>query len=387
MGNSGRAGSLLDDGDTEIEDVARQATQVTGSIRAFLAKAVDEKVLEEVREGRNEHSPTFYRRLVEEGWVGLHWPKEVGGRGLSPIVFGTMLEEAAAAGAPITSFMITSIIGSTLLAFGRPEQVQDWIPKVVAGEMSFCLGYSEPDAGSDLASLKTAAVRDGAEYRVSGQKVFTSLANVASHVFLATRTDPSVAKHRGITMILVPLSNPGITITPIWTMGGFRTNAVYYDDVSVGEGQRVGDENAGWGVLMGALAFERTAVGRVGLGRRLLATLAPEVWRHKEESWEVRSFGELAAFWKGVRVLTQRASAIQNRGDSPAVEAALAKLAGTELAQTVARYGMDAVGVAGLIEEDAFPLTKEYRDSLRHSVTGGTSEIQRNIIAKLGLGL
>ena len=193
------------------------------------------------------------------GWAGIGWPKEYGGQGRTPIEQFVFFDESMRAGAPVPMLTINSV-APTIMQYGSEEQKAFYLPKILAGEIHFAIGYTEPEAGTDLASLKTRAVRDGDEYVINGQKIWTSLATDVDYVWLAVRTDPDVKKHKGISMLIVPSDAPGFKVEPIKNMGGLNTNITFYDDVRVPVGNLVGEENKGWNLITNQLNHERVTL-------------------------------------------------------------------------------------------------------------------------------
>src|SRR5918996_1463986 len=203
------------------------------------------------------------RRLGRDGWLGIGWPVEYGGQGLGPMEQLIFFEEAERARVPMPVIALNTV-GPTLMRFGTPEQKDFFLPKILAGEIDFAVGYSEPEAGTDLASLRTRAVRDGDEYVVNGSKIFTSGAEDCEYVWLATRTNPDVPKHRGISIFILDTTTPGFKVTPITTLSGLQTTATYYEDVRVPASAIVGGENEGWKLITTQLNHERVALATTG---------------------------------------------------------------------------------------------------------------------------
>src|SRR5687767_13578673 len=214
-------------------------------------------------------SKELARKMGADGWLGIGWPREYGGQDRSPIEQLIFFDEAARAGAPVPLLTINTV-GPTIMRFGTDEQRQRFLPGILAGETHFAIGYTEPGAGTDLASLRTRAVRDGDEYVINGQKVFTSLADHADYIWLAVRTDPDAPKHKGISIFIVPTTDPGFSVAPIHVLGEGHTNATFYEDVRVPVADRVGDENQGWKLLTTQLNHERVALCNAGTVYRQL---------------------------------------------------------------------------------------------------------------------
>src|SRR5436305_5491921 len=249
---------------TEQKDLRQQ-------LRQYFARLLPEEVRIALG-GPGEGGP-LYRRLVRQmgadGWLGIGWPKEHGGQGRPPTDQFIFFDEAQRAGAPIP-FVTLNTVGPTIMRFGTEDQKARFLPGILGGEIHFAIGYTEPEAGTDLASLRTRAVRDGDEYVVNGNKVFTSGAQDADFAWLAVRTDPDAPKHKGISILLVPTASPGFKVSPVVTVGGVRTNATYYDDLRVPAANLVGRENEGWRMITTQLNHERVGLAAMGgLAKRL----------------------------------------------------------------------------------------------------------------------
>jgi alkylation response protein AidB-like acyl-CoA dehydrogenase len=227
-------------------------------LRAYFATMMTPALLGEIK-GSEGGGPLYRVALEQMGkdkWLGIGWPKEYGGLGKSPIEQMIFADEVQRAGFPLP-FLTLNTVGPTIMRFGSDAIRNEFLPRVLAGKCHFCIGYSEPGAGTDLGSLKTRADRDGDDWIINGQKVFTSLADFADYVWLAVRTDPKAPKHRGISMFIVPTTSPGFKLTPTFTMGDVRTNTTYYENVRVSNDYLVGGENQGWGLIVSQLNHER----------------------------------------------------------------------------------------------------------------------------------
>ncbi|AYG82203.1 Putative acyl-CoA dehydrogenase FadE17 [Streptomyces hundungensis] len=346
--------------------------------------------------GRRAYDTTWQRMLYDAGYAGLHWPEEAGGRGATPTQHLIFLEETERAGAPYVGANFVGLLhaGPTIAAEGTPEQRARWLPPVLRGDEIWCQGFSEPDAGSDLAALRTRAVRDGDDYVVTGSKIWTSHAEVADWCELLVRTEPvseSVPKHRGITWLAMPMDAPGITVRPLRTLAGSTEFAeVFLDEVRVPAAHRVGAENDGWRVTMVTLSFERgTAfVGEVVACRRTLAELAAAAKANGrwDDATVRRQLGSLNAEFTALWRLTQwNVSAAGRGGGVPGVGGSVFKLryshARQELYDTAARVlGPDCLD----LDRD---WTLDRLSSLSYTIAAGTSQIQRNIVAERILGL
>ena len=347
------------------------------------------------------HDPEFSRLVGQKGWIGLGWPKEFGGQARSPAEQLAFVEEMEYAHAPRGYIVAETIVGPALMRHGTPEQKARYLPAILRGEMSFALGYSEPEAGSDLAGLRTRAVRDGDDWVINGQKLWSTGGDKAEHVWLAVRTDPDAKpKHAGISVFMLPLRQSGITIRPSIAMYGKTFSATFYENVRVPASAMVGAVNNGWKVITDALAAERVMIGgSVAMLRRALDHLTEYVKRAEvggralRENAVIRDrLGALAAEIEVARQFAMRNARLVGAGHTPLYEAAMTKLFAGELQERLGEAALDILGTGGLLSEDApsAPLG-EMEQVLRHSIMGviggGTAEIQRNIIAIRGLGL
>jgi alkylation response protein AidB-like acyl-CoA dehydrogenase len=353
---------------------------------------------------RRDYDTGWQRKLFEAGYAGINWPKEYGGRDLSLSEQLVYYEETARAKAPYVGVNFVGLLhgGPTLIAEGTPEQKRRHVPQILRGEQVWCQGFSEPGAGSDLASLRTRAARVGDRYVVNGQKIWTSFAQVADYCELLVRTDPNAPKHRGITWLILPMDAPGIEIRPLETLvGEGEFSEVFLHDVPVPVENRVGEENDGWRVTNVTLRFERGtafASEMYHLQEMLadLALLARRVTRHDARAWDDAALrrevgrlqAELDALWAMLKL------AISEAGESgmPGVGASALKLFYTEVYQHVAELGMRLLGRAGLCRDDVAglpsrALTFRAMQSLSLTIAAGTSQVQRNIIAERILGL
>jgi alkylation response protein AidB-like acyl-CoA dehydrogenase len=342
--------------------------------------------------------------LAERGWVAPHWPKEYGGAGLSKMEHFIYNQEMAEANGPaVGGIQAVQMLGPTVIVHGTEEQKRRYLPPILAGQQVWAQGYSEPGAGSDLAGLQTRAVRDGDEYVINGQKIWTSEAHIADMLFALVRTDPEAPKHRGISFLLMDRNTPGISVRPLINAAmkhGF--NEVFFEDARVPVGNRLGEENRGWYVGMTLLDFERSGISGSVDARRQVKRLvrhmqAPET----PTGWKLRETPALRAEIADRYVETEvgfnfafRIVSIQNAGMIPNYEASTSKLFQSELSQSLARTGTKALGLhANLWDEDGerTPMhayfTHRYVTSIPQTIGGGSSEIQRNIIANRGLGL
>jgi alkylation response protein AidB-like acyl-CoA dehydrogenase len=309
-------------------------------------------------------------------------------------------EEIQRTGFPLPFLTINSV-APTIMRFGTDEQKKRFLPKIQAGELLIAIGYSEPEAGTDLASLKTRAVRDGSEWVINGQKTFTSLADHSDYVWLAARTNPTASKHRGISMFMVPLDSPGLKITPIFTMGGVRTNATYYEDVRVPEGNLVGGENQGWSLITNQLNHERVALFNYGPMSETFAdvvrwakeTESPAGGRVIDQPWVQQNLARFKANLEVLKVMNWKQAWDITQGGLHPAQASAIKVFASEF--NVAGYHllMEVLGEEGAIR-DGSPgavlrgrIERTYRSVLILTFGGGTNEVQRDIIAMAGLGM
>ena len=337
------------------------------------------------------------RALGAAGLLGVAWPTESGGHGLSAMeqyIFG---EEARRVNAPLPMITLNTV-GPTLIQFGTDEQKDTFLPAILKGEIDFAIGYSEPGAGSDLASLRTTAVRDGDEFVINGSKMYTSGAEFADYVWLAARTDPDAKKHKGITLFIVPTSDPGFSWKPLHTMPGVTTYYTFYDDIRVPASSIVLGENEGWKLVTNQLNLERAALGNLGALEPLFQKTLE--WAREtplddgkviDQPWVQQALARVEAQVSAYRLLNLRVNANMGSSALGMAEASAAKVFGTELTQQVARELLDVVGHAAVRKDDTAPLAGElesaYRLAVINTFGGGANELQRDIIAMAGLGM
>lgn len=337
------------------------------------------------------------RALGEAGLLGVAWPVEYGGRGLTALEQYIFSEEARRVHAPLPMITLNTV-GPTLIQYGTEEQKQKFLPAILKGTVDFAIGYSEPGAGSDLASLRTTAVRDGNEFVINGSKMFTSGAEFANYIWLAARTDPETKKHKGITVFIVPTDSQGFSWKPLHTMPGVSTYYTFYDDVRVPESAIVLGENQGWKLVTNQLNLERAALGNLGALEPLFAktvewarTTPLDDGRVIDQPWVQQALARVEAQVAAYRLLNLRVNSNMSSGALGMGEASAAKVFGTELTQQVARELLDVVGQAGTRKGSDAPLKGElesaYRLAVINTFGGGANELQRDIIAMAGLGM
>jgi alkylation response protein AidB-like acyl-CoA dehydrogenase len=365
----------------------------------FFKKEITEDVLKETETSMDlgPASRQLLRKMGQKRWVAPTWPKEVGGMDSSSIDRQIIVEERLYHGGTLV-FHGADIAGPVLFRFGSEEQKGKFIPAIAQGEIELAIGYTEPEAGSDLSAIQMRAVKKGNEYIINGQKMFNTFCHFADYHWLLVRTNPDVPRHRGMSLFLVDLKTPGITIRPLWTMMGWRTNEVYYDDVHVHESNLVGVENQGWQQLMAALGYERMAPSG-GIKRHF------EKFLQYTEETRVRGqtlvdnpiirqkLAELAIEIEIARLFVFRAAWMLDQGLSPEHESSMSKLFASEARHHLYSAAMDIMGMYGRLREDSkwaklFGMIQlHYQWSIESRIVAGTNEIQRNIIALRGLGL
>lgn len=339
------------------------------------------------------------KRLAEGGWTCVAWPVEYGGRDLSLMQQVIFFEEYARAGGPgRVGHIGETLLGPTLIAFGSEEQKRRFLPPIVSGDELWCQGYSEPNAGSDLANVQTRAVLDGDHWVINGQKSFTSCAHFADYIWFAARTDPHAKKHKGISLFLLDIDTPGIEITPVYTIGGVRTNSTFYDNVRVHESRLVGEENQGWKYMTAQLDLERIALCPASpLTRRIEDTIQ---WARQTKIDGVRvidkpgvreTLSELIAHVEVLKLFNLQVAERLTLGMPVYAEASTVKAYGSDLYQRVNNTLMDILGPFGHLERGCGwaplggALPGYFRRDLVLIFGGGAIEVQKNIIAMAGL--
>ncbi len=371
-------------------------------LRAYFAELITPDVLAEVA-GSDGGGPLYTKvlhRLGADGWLGVGWPTEWGGRARPAIEQFIFFDEVQRAGYPIP-FLTLCTVGPTLMKFGTDEQKAAFLPRILEGKLHFAIGYSEPGAGTDLASLTTRAVRDGDDYVVNGQKVFTSLAEYADYIWLAVRTDPAAPKHKGISILMVDRNAPGVTITPIHTLGGNRTNVTYLENVRVPVSMRVARENEGWRLITNQLNHERVALLVPGPVNRFVEevtawareTRRPDGRRVIDEPWVQHNLARSAARLDALRLMAWRQAWNVGLDRLDPAESSAVKVFGSESFILVYQWLLEVLGQPGVLKAGSAGsllrgrMETYYRTALVLTFGGGTNEIQRDIIAQLGLGM
>ncbi len=378
-------------GDTEHEAAWRK------EVREFIAKETPDAL----RSGAEGENALFGRmgaikewrdRLAAKGWIAPSWPKKYGGADMSVVDQFVMNEEFAESGVPsnVGGFGVM-MIGPTIIEHGTEDQKTEHLGSILRGETIWCQGYSEPGAGSDLASLQTRAVRDGDDYVINGQKIWTTGAQYADMMYMLVRTDPDAPKHKGITYLLVDMKSPGVTVRPLTTLAGLQSfNEVFFEDVRVPVQNRIGEENRGWYVGTTTLDFERSSIGSaIGVRKALEGLIRQAKSDKKEVSFErnppVRH--EFVDRWvecEVAKMLSYRVVSMQVNGRIPNYEASMCKMFSSELQQRIANLSMHMYGMHGNARNRA---SMGYMQGVSATIAGGTTEVQKGIIATRGLGL
>ena len=341
------------------------------------------------------------KKLADKGWLTMAWPEEYGGQGVSHMMQVVFAEEMSYNRAPGRDVFGTRMMAPTLMIHGTEEQKREFLPPVSKGEVQWCQGYSEPESGSDLASLQTRAVEDGDDFIINGTKIWTSSAHRADHIMVLTRTDPDAPKHRGISFLLCDMNTPGLTVNPIINMAGDHGfNMVTFDNVRVPKKNLVGEQNRGWYVGATLLDFERSGVDYSAGGRRILEELIAYAKDNDQNGSLIADnpimrnrLADLAIEVDVSRLISYNIAWMQGEGLVPNKESSMGKVVGTELQQHLSETGMQMLGLHGQLEPGSKYAPMQGRIEHMHltnvseTIQAGTSEIQRNIIATRGLGL
>jgi alkylation response protein AidB-like acyl-CoA dehydrogenase len=369
-------------------------------LRALMVELMTPALREELSqaEGGGPLYLQTMRDLGERGWLGLGWPEECGGKGRPPIEEFIFFDEMHRSGFPIPLLTLNTV-GPTLIHFGTEAQRAEYLPRILRGELHFSIGYTEPDAGTDLASLKTTATRDGDHYIIRGQKMWTSLADHADYLWLACRTDPDAPRHKGISIIMVPMDAPGVSTTPIQNLGDNNVHVTYLEDVRVPVSALVGPENGGWKLITKQLNHERVALMMVGPLRRFSEEI--RAWAATEPAgngrsvlslpWVQRCLAEVEVGVEVLQLMNWRQAWKMGHDEVTMQEASAIKVYGSEFYVSAHRRLMEVVGAASTLKPGSpgaifhGELERHYRATLVLTFGGGTNEVQRDIIAMAGL--
>lgn len=372
-------------------------------LRAYFAELMTPERRDALTSGGDYGDGETYKEVVRQmgadGWLALGWPEEYGGQArpmLDQLIF---TDEAAVAGAPVP-FLTVNTVGPTIMKFGTENQKRFYLPKIAAGELHFSIGYSEPEAGTDLASLRTRAVRDGDDWVINGQKMWTSLIQYADYVWLACRTDPDAPKHKGLSMLIVPTDAPGFSWTPVRTMSGPTTSATYYQDVRVPASSVVGELNRGWPLITNQLNHERVALTSSAPIREALRavrewaqeTKLPDGRRVIDQEWVQTHLARVHAKAEFLKLINWKIAWGVDKGLNPA-HASATKVFGTEFATEAYRLLMEVLGTQAYVRTGSpgallrGRIERMHRAALILTFGGGTNEVQRDIVAAVGLGM
>jgi len=390
--------------DFELTPEQQQLEQeIYAHVKELITPELEAELADFPEGGSLEDAPFFnqlIRQLGREGWLGVGWPKEYGGRGMSAIEqYMAMDAMLGYYGIPIPILSLNTV-GPAIMWHGSEAQKKRFLPGILSGELNVAIGYTEPEAGSDLASLKTRAKREGDEYIVNGQKIFTTLAHFAHYIWLAARTNPDVPKHKGISIFMVDTKTPGVKIEPLYTMGGFRSNFSFFDDVRVPKDCLIGEENNGWKYISSQLAMERLSVVPHSRLRRTLEEMIR--WCQEteidgkhliEEPWVRNCLSDLAVDIEVNRLFNYRVAWQVARGVEPYAEASMAKVFGSELINKINGVSLQIMGLMGglMPGSDMAPgkgrVHRQFLSLTLQTFGAGANEVLRDLIAITGLGM
>ena len=376
------------------------------ALRAELRDYYAELLTPEIREalyeghGTGETMRSVVRQMGRDGWLGIGWPKEYGGQGRSDIEQFIFFDESMRSGAPVPMLTINTV-GPTLYRNGTDEQKEFFLPRILKGEIHFCIGYTEPEAGTDLASLSTRADRDGDDYVINGQKVFTSLASDSDYIWLATRTDPDAAKHAGISMFIVDMKSPGVRAEPMSLLSDHNICTTFFDDVRVPASRLVGGENAGWKLITSQLNHERVTICSPGMLENAYDQVL--AWTREtrdgngarviDEEWVQVNLAQVHSGLHFLRLLNWKVAWASTQGKLDVADASSIKVFGTEFYLEAFRLLMEIMGERAYLQRGSRDeIVGGYVESLYRSLViltfgGGTNEVQRDLIGLFGLGL
>jgi alkylation response protein AidB-like acyl-CoA dehydrogenase len=383
-------------GYTEEQEALRR------ELRDYYAALLTPEVEEELAAGHGV-GPGMRRvvkQMAADGWLGIGWPTEYGGQGRSAIEQFIFFDESMRSGAPVPMLTINTV-GPTIMNFGSKEQKDFFLPKILAGEIHFCIGYTEPDAGTDLAALKTAAVVDGDELVINGAKIFTSLAGDADYIWLAVRTDPDASKHKGISIVIVPMSTPGIRVVPMHLLGEHNINYTFYEDVRVPLSNVVGGLNQGWTLITNQLNHERVTLCSPGIIERALGDVRAWAQQSKladgrrviDQEWVRTHLARVHAKLEFLKLINWKVAWTATQGHLDVADASSIKVFGTEFYMEALRLLSEVVGQAGYLKRGSPEavlkgrLEMYSRSLIILTFGGGTNEIQRDLIAIFGLNM
>jgi alkylation response protein AidB-like acyl-CoA dehydrogenase len=372
--------------------------QFRQEVRAFCRAALeDERMRALLAVGHDDHDPVLYHKIAEQGWIGMQWPREFGGQERSRVDMCIFYEEMNYARARIGRYTGSVVfVGESIVTYGTAQQKAEFLPRIARGELTFCWGLTEPGSGSDAAALQMRAVDKGDHFVVTGQKVFTSGAHLADMGMFAVRTDPNAPKYHGISLLLIDMNSPGITLRPLHTLGGWRVNETYLDEVVVPKERLMGQQNEGWKHVLTTLGFERSGISSVGAVMRTADDLAAYMAQREAEGQPVTQthkdrFADLVAQLHAARLMGYRVAWMQDQALPDLARSSMVKVLASDLQLHMANLVVDILGLDGLVQGREAPLEgladQLYRAALFHHLGGGTMEMQLNAIALQGLGL
>ena len=379
--------------------------ELRAELRSYFGELMTPERREALDANRGEYgNGLVYKEIVRDlgrdGWLAIGWPEEYGGQARSMLDQLVFTDEAAVAGVPVP-FLTVNTVGPTIMRFGTPDQKAFYLPKIAAGELHFSIGYSEPEAGTDLASLRTRAVRDGDDYIVNGQKMWTSLIEYADYVWLAVRTDQEARKHKGLSVLIVPTTAEGFSWTKVHTVAGVGTSATYYDNVRVPVSSRVAEENAGWPLITNQLNHERVALTSAAPIQEALRqvrewaseTKLPDGKRPIDREWVQTHLARVHAKAEYLKLRNWKIAWAAAEGELGPAEASATKVFGTEFAVEAYRLLMEVLGAGAVVRQGSRGavlrgrVERMHRSALILTFGGGTNEVQRDIVAATALGL
>ncbi len=368
-------------------------------IRAYFADLMTPAVEAEVAEGETGGPACMeaVRKMGRDGWLGIGWPTEYGGQGRTDVEQFIFFNEAWRVSAPIP-FLSINTVGRTIMEYGSEEQKRFFLPKILAGELHFSIGYTEPSAGTDLASLTTRADKDGEEWVINGQKIYTSLASYADYIWLAARTDQEASKHKGISIFLVPTTDPGFSYSKISTMVNASTYNTFYDDVRVGDDAIVYGVNRGWDLIINQLNYERVSLGPPGMVERIFeevlawaqSTKLPDGRRVADQEWVQLNLARVHAKLEFTKLINWK---VAGAGGTNAADSSATKVFATEFYTEAYRLLMEVLGPAAYLHREspgavlAGRMERAFQGCLILTFGGGVNEVQRDLIALFGAGL
>ncbi len=383
-------------------DYTPEQRKLLTSIRAYLRELITEDVLDEIRD-TDGGGPLYMKTMAQlgaDGWLGIGWPEEYGGQNRPAIEQYIFYDEIQSAGFPLP-FLTLASVGPTLMKYGSEEQKAAILPKILEGKCHFAIGYTEPEAGTDLASLRCKAVLDGDHYVVNGQKVFTSQAEYADYIWLAVRTDPDAPKHKGISMLMVDTKLPGVSVTPIRTLASHRTNATYYEDVRVPANMLVAGEGRGWKLITNQLNHERVALMTPGPVKRFVdetiewaeQTILGDGSRVIDQAWVQLNLAKALTKIEALRLFNWRQACHIDQDRLNPAEASTVKVFGSESFVDIYSLLLEVIGPQAALKRGSAGavlrgrMEQFYRATLVLTFGGGVNEVQRDIIAMAGLGM